>query len=175
MERRPRPLKATTEILPALRDADITATTVQPLISLRDAARGTSRTLPESAMHLPLWRPGVSATARMVVPPPPPPAPVKPVEQTEIGTVAAHIVDHSARSRFEILRHDAASACEEWGTDNDDVFRAHLAGITEDMSELDTIAHRAGFHAAVARSLGRRMARKEITAGDVLAELQALD
>lgn len=174
MERRPRPLKATTEILPALRDADITTTAVQPLISLRDAARATGRTLPESALHLPLWRPGVSPTARTVAPPPPLPVPVKPVEQTEIGIVTAHIVDHHAKSRFDILRHDTATACEEWDTDNDDVFRTHLSGIAQDMAELDAVAHRAGFHTAVARSLGRRMARREITAGDVLAELQAL-
>lgn len=166
MNRQPRTYQATTQILPALRDADVTATAVQPLVSLRDSTYPTTRKLPNSALDLPLWRPGVCE--------PPVQLPTPDQEQTEIGTVAAHIVDHSVRSRFEIMRHETATACEEWGTDNDDVFRTHLTGMAEDMAQIDTIAHQAGFHAAVARTLGRRLARREISATDVLTQLQAL-
>lgn len=159
-----------TQILPALRDADITHTTVQPLHTLRHPSRATARGLPDSAMDLPLWRPGTEKT--------PAPAPEVPAEQTAIEHVAAHIVGHVYRSRTaqacSALREEMDDLCQTEAVAREELSRAALEDVTTALAELDAHAESAGFLAAVARNLGRRLAFHEITPWDALAELQAL-
>lgn len=143
-----------TELLSDLRAAD---TETQYFPTLRDAARHVPAT---SALDLPLWRPSVSPTAVV-------PEAESPAEQTDIRHVVSHV-------SFQVMRHDIHVCFKQWSTDNKDSDREVLAGVRRDLAELDEYARQVGFTNASARSLGRRLARRELTPEDAAAELRAL-
>ena len=116
---------------------------------------------PASALDLPLWRPAVSPTAT------PAPIPESPAEQTGGRHLASQV-------GYRVMRHDIVVCFKEWRAGIDASDRDTLAGVRKDLAEFDQHARQVGFNNAYARSLGERLARKELTPDAAAAELRAL-
>jgi hypothetical protein len=134
-----------------------------PLEPLRSSQR------PDSALDLPLWRPGGNN--------PPADSPSKPpseVEQTAIGTVMAQIADSAHVNAFVAINNDVKNEYRQYGKDVADIYLAEQREMYAALRDLDVWAMNNGFTAAAARHVGTRLANRELTPEDALAEIVAL-
>lgn len=123
---------------------------------------------PGSALDLPLWR------SQGVNPSPNEPSVPTAVEQTDIVTVMAHVTEHAHAKTFESLRNDIRETCRQEKLDMRAIYLAEQRDMYAFMREMDTWAMQNGFTTATARHVGSRLASKELTPEDALAELLAL-
>lgn len=159
--------ESATQVLAELRDADVTMTSVQPIPSLRDAARTAHRNA-ASALDLPLWRP------QGTNPPPNGPSSPTAVEQTDIGVVVAQVVDGAHINAFAGFTNDVKDEFRQWRKDISDTYLAEQREMYAALRDLDAWAMNNGFVTATARHVGSRLARKELSPEDALAEIAAL-
>lgn len=111
-----------TAVMPSLRDADITPTSIRPVPALRDV-RTPGTCLPASAHDLPLWRPQLSPTAR----------------RAPTDTQAApHTMDDPRQRRIHALRRELATTCAQW-PDDDKAFWDTLAVVGMLVAELQAL------------------------------------
>lgn len=121
---------------------------------------------PDSALDLPLWRPGVANVPSV-------PEPVA-VEQTDIMTVMAHVTERAHKKAFSDLRNEIIETCRLEKVDMRATYLSEQRDMYAAMRELDAWAMGNGFTTAAARHVGSRLANKELTPEDALAEIVAL-
>jgi len=162
----PHARESATQVLAELRDADITVTSVQPIPALSDAMRPGNRIKADSVLDLPLWRPGVyEPTATYTE---------MPVEQTDIGIVMAQVADGTHNNLFVGFANDIKDEFRLWSNDVSDTYLAEQREMYAALRDLDAWAMNNGFTTATARHVGSRLAHKELSPEDALAEIAAL-